>query len=62
MSQQAFDAEAYMDAVAPALDLTVDAAHRAGVIANLQRIAAVAAVFLDAKLADELEPGPVFKP
>lgn len=57
-----FDAEAYLDAVASALDLTIDPAYRAGVIANLQRLGTVAAIFLDADLPDEVEPGFVFMP
>jgi hypothetical protein len=56
------DAEAYVDAVAPALCLVLDPAHRPGVIANFQRIATVARAVLDFPLGEEIEPGPVFTP
>lgn len=55
-------AEAYMDAAAPMLGLTIPAACRAGVIANIQRTAAIAALVLAHPLAPDDEPASVFRP
>jgi hypothetical protein len=62
MTDRAFDAEAYVDAAAPLVGLTIDPAHRPGVVLNIQRIAAMAALVMDFPLPDESEPAPVFRP
>ncbi len=54
--------EAYVDQSAAALGLRIDPAHRPGVVANLQRTAAVAAPLLAFALPDAAEPAPVFTP
>jgi len=50
----------YADAVSSRLGLTLEQAHRAGVVANLERTAAIAAPFLAFALPDEADPAPVF--
>lgn len=55
-------AEAYMDAVAPMLGLAIPADCRAGVIANIQRTAAIAALVLAHPMATDDEPAAVFRP
>ena len=42
------------------LGFTLEPAHRAGVVANLERTAAIAAPFLAFPLPDEADPAPVF--
>jgi hypothetical protein len=53
---------AYADGMARTLGLFLDAAHRPGVVANLERTAAIAAPLLAASLPDDAEPAPVFTP
>jgi hypothetical protein len=57
-----FDNAAYVDAAAALIELPLDPAHRPGVILNLQRIAAMAALFMDFPLPEETEPAPVYEP
>ena len=57
-----FDAEAVIDAMAPMLGLTVDAAGRPAVAANLKATARFAALVMAVPLDDEAEPAPVFVP
>jgi hypothetical protein len=57
-----FDAERFVDAAAPAVGLTLDPAHRPGVVANIARIRQMAWLVLDFPLAEEVEPAPVFVP
>lgn len=52
----------YADEAAAALGLPLDAAHRPGVIQNLQRTAAIVAPLLAFALPAETEPAPVFTP
>lgn len=61
MSDDAFDAEAYMTTAAGMLGLTIDAAWKPGVIDNLKRSRQIAQAFLGEALSDETEPAPVFK-
>lgn len=58
----AFDAEAYLDAALAAMGLAIDPAWRPSVLANLQRNAEVAQLFLAFQLDDGEEPAPVFVP
>lgn len=51
---------AYADLMARTLELPLAGAHRPGVIANLERAAAMAAPLLAFSLPDEAEPAPVF--
>ena len=56
------EAEAYLDAALAALELSIDPAWRPSVLANLQRNAEIARLFLDFPLDDGEEPAPVFAP
>jgi hypothetical protein len=51
---------AHVDALSRGLGLPVATAHRPGVIANLERAAAIAAPLLAFSLPDHAEPAPVF--
>jgi Protein of unknown function (DUF4089) len=62
MTDRAFDADAYVDAAASLVALTIDPAHRPGVVLNIERIAAMAALVMAFPLPDESEPAPVFRP
>jgi hypothetical protein len=62
MTERQFDAEAYVDAAAALIGLSIDPAHRAGVVLNLERIAEMAAMVMEFPLPDETEPAPVFEP
>ena len=62
MADPSFDADAYLDAAASLLDLSIDPAHRPGVLLNLRRIAEMAALVMEFPLPDEVEPAPVFTP
>lgn len=50
----------YVDAQALALGLPLAAEHRPGVVANLERTAAIAAPLLAFQLPDDADPAPVF--
>ena len=53
---------AYVDASAYLLQLPIAAGHLSGVRENFARIAALAALFVDAPLELHDEPAPVFRP
>lgn len=57
-----FDAAAIVAVTAPLLGLSLDPAHVPGVVANLERTAQMASLFLDFELPDEIEAAPVFRP
>lgn len=50
-----------LEAMAPVLGLSVDAAWRDGVVANLVTLAMMAKLVQDFPLDDELEPAPVYR-
>jgi AtzH-like/1-carboxybiuret hydrolase subunit AtzG-like len=54
--------EQYTDQLAAALRLTLDPAHRPGVVQNLQRSAAIAAPLMSLELPSAAEAAPVFAP
>ncbi len=56
----AFDAAAYLDAASALVGVPVAEADRAGVIANLEVLAGVAAELMAQPLPDDLELAPVF--
>jgi hypothetical protein len=62
MADQPFDAEAYVDAAAALIGLPLDPAHRPGVVLNLERVAAMAALVMEFPLPEETEPAPVYTP
>lgn len=57
-----FDARRYVAAAAPLLNLRLTEAHLPGVVLNIERIAAMAALVLDFPLDAASEPAPVFRP
>ena len=56
------DWESYVTLAAAAQGLEIPQPYRAGVAANLERIAAIAERLLAVPLDDEEEPAPVFRP
>jgi hypothetical protein len=62
MADQSFDAEAYVDAASKLVGLPLDPVHRPGVVTNLERIAQMAALFMEFPLPEETDPAPVFTP
>jgi hypothetical protein len=62
MADEAFDAEAYVDAAAKLIGLPIDPAHRPGVVMNLERIAQMAALVMAFELPEETEPASVYTP
>jgi len=62
MSQDAFDAEAYLEAAAAALGLQIEAEWKPAVLDNLQRSRQIAQAVLSFPLPDTVEPASVFRP
>jgi hypothetical protein len=60
MADQPF--EIYVDAAAKLVGLPLDPAHRPGVVLNIERIAQMAALFMEFPLPDEIEPAPIYQP
>jgi hypothetical protein len=56
------EANAYLDAAAALLGLSVAPEHRPGVLLNLERLAAMAQLLDGAPLGRDDEPAPVFRP
>lgn len=62
MSKDAFDAEAFLDATAAAMNLQIAPEWRPAVLDNLLRSRQIAQAVLSFPLPDEIEPASVFKP
>ncbi len=62
MNYKPFDVEAVIDAMAPLVQLEIAAEHRPGVKQNLKTAAKMAALVEQVKLADDIEPAPVYRP
>jgi hypothetical protein len=62
MSQDAFDAEAYLEAAAAALGLQIEPEWKPAVLDNLQRSRQIAQAVLNFPLPDTVEPASVFRP
>lgn len=62
MSKDAFDADAFLDAAAAAMNLSIDPAWRPAVLDNLKRSRQIAQAVLDFPLPDDIEPASIFKP
>ncbi len=62
MTEQRFEPEAVIDAMAPLLRLEIAPEYRAGIVANLEATARFAALVLEFPLDDHSEPAPVFRP
>jgi hypothetical protein len=58
--QKTFDARAYAETMAHALNLPLDCSNPEEVAKNLALAFRLAPLFLDFPLDDEAEPGPVF--
>ena len=61
MGIKPFDADAYVEAAAAAIDLPIAAEHRSGVVLNLERLAVMAQLVMVFPLAEEIAPAPVFR-
>ena len=62
MHSETADLGDYVDAAAVLIGLSLDPAHRPGVLLNLQRIAEMARLVMEFPLPDTCEPAPVFRP
>lgn len=62
MSKNAFDANAFLDAAAAAMNLSIDPEWRPAVLDNLTRSRQIAQAVLDFPLPDDIEAASIFKP
>ncbi|MCX7595871.1 MAG: DUF4089 domain-containing protein [Fischerella sp.] len=62
MESQDFDAGEYVEQMAALLDLQLPDEYRDGVVANFERIRAIAQVVNSFPLPEEIEVAPVFEP
>lgn len=62
MSKDTFDPEAFLDAAAAAMDLTIDPVWRPAVLDNLQRSRQIAQAVLNFPLPDDVEAASIFRP
>ena len=62
MTDKPVDLEAVLDALARLLELDIAPEYRAGIVANLDITARLAALVLEFPLGDHAEPAAVFHP
>lgn len=62
MTDKTFDPAEHVDQVAHLLELPITPEYRPGVTENFARITAIAHLFLEFPLPDEIEVAPVFQP
>ena len=62
MNFKPFDAEALIEATAAMLQLPIAPEYRDGVRQNVKTAAKMAALVEQVKLADDTDPGPVYRP
>ncbi len=62
MSAQSFDAKAHVAHMEAVLGLTIEEAWRDGVVANMAATARAAALVMEFKLDDHVDPAPRFEP
>jgi hypothetical protein len=62
MVDQGFDAGVYVDQVSLLLDLPINSEYRDGVVANFERIMAIANLVNSFPLPEEVEAAPIFEP
>jgi hypothetical protein len=62
MSESDFDSEAYVQQAARMIGLPLPPEYLPGVVANFDRIAAVAQQVMELPLPEEIEIAPVFEP
>jgi hypothetical protein len=57
-----FDPSTYVDQMSAVLGLSIDPAHRPGVVASVATLAQVADLVMSFPLPDDIEAGPTFDP
>ncbi|MBD2247190.1 DUF4089 domain-containing protein [Nostoc sp. FACHB-888] len=62
MRREEFDVGEYVDQMALLLDLQIRDEYRDGVVANFERISAIANLVNSFPLAEDIEVAPVFEP
>ncbi|MBW4426093.1 MAG: DUF4089 domain-containing protein [Nostoc desertorum CM1-VF14] len=62
MRREEFDVGEYVDQMALLLDLEIRDEYRDGVVANFERISAIANLVNSFPLAEDIEVAPVFEP
>ena len=62
MRREGFDVGEYVDQMALLLDLEIRDEYRDGVVANFERISAIANLVNSFPLAEDIEVAPVFEP
>ncbi len=62
MSDSPIALDSLVDLTAQLIGLTLDPEHRPGVIANMERNAAIAQQVMEFELTDGIEAAPVFQP
>lgn len=62
MRTEEFDVGEYVDQMALLLDLEIKDEYRDGVVANFERISAIANLVNSFPLAEDIEVAPVFEP
>jgi hypothetical protein len=62
MESQGFDVGEYVDQMALLLDLEIKDEYRDGVVANFERIKAIAQLVNSFPLPEEIETAPIFEP
>jgi hypothetical protein len=62
MGETPLDLELWVDQMALLVSLPLQPEHRAGVVANFDRIQAIAQLVMELPLPDEVETAPVFEP
>lgn len=62
MGSEEFDVGEYVDQMALLMDLQLRDEYRDGVVANFERIKAIAQVVNEFALPEEIEAAPVFEP
>ncbi|MEH1971936.1 MAG: DUF4089 domain-containing protein [Nostoc sp.] len=62
MRREEFDVDEYVDLMGLLLDLEIRDEYRDGVVANFERISAIANLVNSFPLAEDIEVAPVFEP
>ena len=62
MTEEPFDPEALVDAMAPLIKLALTPESRAEVVLHLKIAAEQAELLMSAEIGDAVEPAPVFRP
>jgi hypothetical protein len=62
MMESNLDVSVFVDQMAAIVDLPLQSEHRPGVVANFERIHAIAQLVMEFPLPEEIEVAPVFEP